>query len=156
MSSINDAVIVARLTSDRLTSYLAACGGEVVRAIDLYDWNTEVGGAFHEDIGRFEVVFRNALDEALRQHGLDHGWRTVWYRRRQLFVGRHGQRAIEDIAAARRRASRGGPREIHGKVIAELSFGFWRFLCTRPYLTSLWVPALAAATSRMLAWSDAR
>jgi hypothetical protein len=69
-----------------------------------------------------------------------------WYRRRQLFPGRHGYRAWSDIEAARQRATRRGKRaEIHGKVIAELNFGFWRFLCTAPYLTSLWVPALTTA-----------
>ena len=30
-------------------------------------------------------------------------------------------------------------------MIAELNFRFWRYLCTQPYLTSLWVPVLAAA-----------
>ena len=29
-------------------------------------------------------------------------------------------------------------------MIAELGFGFWRFLCAERYLTSLWSPALAA------------
>ena len=36
-------------------------------------------------------------------------------------------------------------RKHHTKVITELSFGFWRHLCGTPYLTTLWVPALAAA-----------
>lgn len=30
-------------------------------------------------------------------------------------------------------------------MVAELSFGFWRYLCTKSYLTSLWVPVLADA-----------
>ena len=41
-------------------------------------------------------------------------------------------------------------------MIAELSFGFWRFLCTTHYLTSLWVPALAAAFSHHPDAGDAR
>lgn len=61
------------------------------------------------------------------------------------FTGRHGARALDDITVARRRATRRGASEVHGKVVAELSFGFWRYLCTKPYLTSLWVPALADA-----------
>jgi hypothetical protein len=145
MSTINHQAIAQRLTTDRLRSYLAATGGDLAKAIELYDWNAEVGGAFHEDIGRLEVVFRNALDEALVARGTAQGWPSVWYRRPQLFPGRHGARALDDIRIARRRATRRGAAEVHGKVIAELSFGFWRFLCTPPYLTSLWVPALAGA-----------
>lgn len=148
MSTINHAVIATRLTTDRLGSYLTATGGDLVRTIALYDWNTAIGGALHEDIGRLEVVFRNALDAVLLDYGAGQGWPTVWYRRRQLFPGRHGRRALEDIAAARSRANRKRPPDVHGRVVAELGFGFWRFLCTRPYLTSLWVPALARAFPR--------
>ena len=33
---------------------------------------------------------------------------------------------------------------IHSKVISELNFGFWRFLCSPRYHTTMWVPALAS------------
>lgn len=142
---IDHAVIAQRLTADRLRSYLAATDGELDRAVGLYDWNAAVASALHEDIGRLEVVFRNTLDAALVAHGARNGWSTAWYRRTQLFPGRHGARALDDIRTARARASRQGASETHGKVIAELSFGFWRYLCTKAYLTSLWIPTLADA-----------
>lgn len=145
MSTFDPSVIALRLTPERLRSYLAACGDDLGRALELYDWNARVGAAFYEDIGRMEVVFRNALDLSLVAHGKAQGWPTAWYERADLFPGRHGRQALEDIATARRRATRGGRAETHGKVVAELSFGFWRYLCIKPYLTSLWVPALASA-----------
>ena len=40
---------------------------------------------------------------------------------------------------------RAGGLEHRGKVIAGFSFGFWKYLCARHYLTSLWVDALAGA-----------
>jgi len=85
------------------------------------------------------------VSAALVAHGAAQAWPAVWYRRSQLFPGKHGARALDDIKTARGRATRRGAAETHGKVIAELSFGFWRFLCTAPYLTSLWVPILADA-----------
>lgn len=145
MSTINHRVIATRLTPHRLTSYLAAASGDLTGAIGLYDWCSRVGGAMHEDLGRIEVVLRNALDDRLVTLGTTRQWSTVWYRRSQLFPGKHGVRALDDVAAARSRAVRRGGPELHGKVIAELSFGFWRYLCTKPYLTTLWVPALARA-----------
>lgn len=156
MSTINYPVIATRLTAERLRSYQVVSGGDVQRAIQLYDWNTEMSGALHEDLGRLEVVFRNAIDAALRGHGAGRHWPTVWYRRRQIFPGKLARRALQDIAAARSRATVGGLPEIHGKVIAELNFGFWRFLCASAYLTSLWVPALAAAFPHHPASGDAR
>ena len=140
----NNQAIADHITHDRLRSYLSATAADLEAAIALYDWNIRVGSALLEDLSRLEVVFRNTIDSALVAHGQTRQWRSVWYRRPQLFPGKPGARALDDIATARRRAKRRGQPEAHGKVIAELSFGFWRFLCTPNYLTSLWVPALAA------------
>ena len=148
MSIVNYPVVARRLTRDRLASYLHATGGSVAAAIDLYDWNTLAGAALHEDLGRLEVLFRNAMDEALIRHGSAKGWRNPWYRQGHLFQGRQSSRTRDDISDARRRATRRGRAELHGKVIAELGFGFWRYLCSSQYLTSLWVPALASAFAR--------
>ena len=146
MSSINFQVIAQRLTATRLASYLQATNGDVEAAIRLYDWNSNVASALYEDLGRLEVVFRNAIDEALVHCGTVKGWPDVWFRRTQLFPGQHASRTRDDINAARWRATGGGKHpEVHGKVIAELSFGFWRYLCKHDYLTSLWVPAVASA-----------
>ena len=143
---IDPAVIADRLTLERLRSYLHASDGDLDAALRLYEWNTLMSGALHEDIGRVEVVLRNALDQALTVHGQNSGWPTAWYQRQALFPGKHGQRAKADINTARDRATRRHTvPEAQGKVVAELTFGFWRFLCTGPYLTSLWVPVLAAA-----------
>ena len=145
MSTINLPVVAGRLTSDRLSSYLSAVHGDLRRAMALYDWNTAVGGALHEDVGRFEVVLRNTIDQALVTHGDTHAWGTVWYSRTSLFAGKRGRRAIDDIRTARFRIARRNAAETHGRMIAELSFGFWRYLCSASYLTSLWVPVLTAA-----------
>ena len=49
------------------------------------------------------------------------------------------------VADARRRARRGGVPETHGKVIAELMFGFWRFVLDARHSPTLWAPALRHA-----------
>lgn len=145
MSTFNPQILVERLTTARVDSYLEAAGGDVPAAISLYDWNARVGASLHEDLGRLEVVFRNALDRKLVNYGASQRWPTVWYRRRQLFSGRHGEQSWAKIETARRRSRRKNEEESHDRVIAELTFGFWRFLCTEAHLTSLWVPAIAAA-----------
>ena len=54
-------------------------------------------------------------------------------------------RARDDIAQARNRAGRGQRSVTHGHVVAELNLGFWRYLVSKRYLTSLWIPALQYA-----------
>lgn len=67
----NTAVIADRPTRERLSSYLAASGGDLDHALELYEWNSLLSGALHEDIGRVEVVLRNALDQALTAYHRD-------------------------------------------------------------------------------------
>ena len=130
--------VVIRLTVERLTSYLVRTDRDEKAALRLYDWNIGVSGALLEDIGRLEVLFHNSVDRSLVDYSERKGRRTEWYEHDRLFTpeGRN------DINNARKHARRAGKPERRGKVIAELSFGFWKYLCSQSYLTSLWVPAL--------------
>ena len=140
MSITSQENLVKRLTPERLESYLAETGGSVPAAIRLYDWNAFVGASLLADLGRLEVLFRNAVDQSLREYGDSQNWPKPWHSRRALFEGPARARDLKDIRKAELAA-----RKHHTKVITELSFGFWRHLCGTPYLTTLWVPTLAAA-----------
>jgi len=137
----DDKVLVALLTRQRLTSYLAAAHGNLPDALRLYEWNTKACGAVIQTVALTEVVVRNAMDaELTRWTSLQPGSRS-WFDLVPL-----ESRGVSDIAQARRRATRGGrDPEDHGKVIAELSLGFWRYLTTPRYHANLWVPALRRA-----------
>ena len=138
-------VIQNRLSVDRLRSYLEDCDEDLDRALDLYAWNAHIAAAFLEDLGRLEVVLRNRFDEALTALVTSSGHASHWFDQPALFPGRHGEHALDDIAKAKFRATKNGRLPVaRNKVIAELSFGFWRYLCAERYLTSLWGPALAS------------
>ncbi len=146
MSTTSRDNLVKRLTLERLESYLAETGGSVPAAIRLYDWNAFVGASLLADLGRLEVLFRNAVDQSLREYGNSQNWPEPWHSRRALFKGRSRARDLNDIIKAERAADKQrGSQGHHGKVLTELSFGFWRHLCGARYLTTLWVPAIAAA-----------
>lgn len=126
------------LTADRLTSYTAVTGS-LNTALALYDWNVDACAAVLSTTAMVEVIVRNAMDEQL----------VAWARRRQhsdwlaeVQLDAAGRR---DLAEANRRATRQASDPPHGKVIAELNFGFWRYLAANRYLTSLWIPALQHA-----------
>ncbi|MFI0212661.1 hypothetical protein ACH4OV_28925 [Streptomyces diastaticus] len=138
----DDKAVIELISPDRLKPYLTACTGDSTAALALYRWNSDLAAAFLEPLGRLEIMLRNALDARLVDRQQRRGHTTEWYIDRQVPLG---GKARSDIAQAQERAERGGtgttPR---GKVIAELSFGFWRFLLARQYKTSLW-PDLAGA-----------
>lgn len=129
-----DPVALADLiTSARLSSYLAASRGDLGGALALYDWNTRAAAAVLASSAMVEVIVRNSLDRSLqrwadrRRGGID------WFDAAPLDA--QGQ---ADVTKARDRATRRRrDPEIHGKVVAELSFGFWRYLVASRYLTAL-------------------
>lgn len=136
----SDAAIVDLLTGERLRSYFAATNGDVDDVMRLYEWNIEAAAAVISLISMTEVIVRNALDAALVSWSQRRNPGISWFDSAPL-----DPRGRADVIHARERAIRRRPHEVHGKVIAELPFGFWRFLTASRYLTTLWIPALAAA-----------
>lgn len=144
-STFNSTVILHRLGPDRLSSYLDDSDNDLELALDLYAWNAQIAAAFLEDLGRLKVVLRNRFDGALTELGASAGHAPHWFDQPAHFPGRQGEHALDDIAKAKQRAAKDGRLPVaRNEVIAELSFGFWRYLCAERYLTSLWGPALAS------------
>jgi hypothetical protein len=135
-------VIERRISPERLAPYRSACGGALDAAIALYEWNTAVCSAFWAILSDVEVVVRNAMHDQLTAWSKGRFGTGCWY----LAAGRtFNWQARDDIEAARRRAVADGRVETPGRVIAELSLGFWRFLLAARYERSLWLPCLRQA-----------
>jgi hypothetical protein len=113
------------LSAERLARYQLATGGDPEKALRLYEWNAQVGAAFLEILGHLEIVLRNALDRQLQTWHDAQGLPGRWY---DDPLGVFDPHRREDVSAARQRLQRDGKSETPGRIIAELSFGFWRFL----------------------------
>ena len=124
------------LTVERMGSYFQASSGDLLGAFALYEWNMTASAATMHTVGMVEVLVRNALDRQLSAWWRDKHGGGDW-----LDLPVLDERARKDIAEARRRASQRNGAPTHGKVIAELSLGFWRYLVASRYLTGLWIPA---------------
>ena len=137
------------LSTPRLARYLREAGGDHQRALAVYEWNLQLGAALMRDIAHVEVAVRNAYDSVMSTHwpGSQHWlldpkspvleplWRTRRGRRIDL-----NARNRASVADAVRRC--GGTAAKPGEVIAELSFGFWRYCTDAAHEKSLWVPYL--------------
>jgi len=130
-------------SAERLSTYIAHCGGDFAAAVEMYRWNAAITAAFWEPIGHLEVALRNSLDDRLAVRHRRLGRSGSWL---DDPAGELSGRARLDIAAARDRVRQKGKRASDGQTISELSFGFWRFLITRK-LTGLW-PDLASGFPR--------
>ena len=134
-------VIVAALSPERIAPYLRATGGgNLDVAVRLYEWNLAISGALYEALGIVEVVLRNALSTQLAVHqGTLAG---QWY---DDPLGVLSDLAHDDIVAARHRVRKLRRPETPGRVVAELNFGFWKFLLAKRYEATLWTGYLRRA-----------
>lgn len=139
------------LSGPRHAVYLTATAGDQDRALALYEWNAQLSAALQRDLAHLEVGLRNAYDAALSSHWPDPPhWTTAGaqvfapvYRtrgRRRVDVNVKSREALDRAVAAA-----GGPTVPPGKIVAELMFGFWRYLSSSAHEKTLWVPCLHRA-----------
>ena len=116
-------------------------------ALRAYESRTRDEAKAWELVGHCEVILRNAMcRELAARFGPD------WHKAPDLLerltpasldeLAKAGERCKKN-AGFRHGAARG--RVEPGHLVAELNFGFWRFLLSRTYDRSLWVPALNRA-----------
>ncbi|WP_244881209.1 Abi family protein [Micromonospora maris] len=136
-----------RFSPERLGPYQAAVGGDLDQAVALYEWNAKMSGVFWITLGHVEVLIRNAMHRQLTDWSTQAHGEPRWY----LDPGQVlAPRRREEIAEARRRATRDGRQETPGRVVAELTFGFWRYLLISSYDRSLWPHLRNAWPSKQL------
>ena len=66
--------LVASLSPERIATYMAAAGGDRIRAMRLYTWNTAISAAFYGPLQGLEVAVRNGMHRALTA-----SYGAAWY-----------------------------------------------------------------------------
>jgi hypothetical protein len=133
------------LSQPRLTKYKQAVpGGKLGGALELYVWNLAISGAFFESLHYFEVGLRNTMDEELAKWATSKlGAADPWYRDQAVPLDNESRNHVR--LAIKRVTDNGKRAELHGGVVAELTFGFWWSLLADHYNRTLWQPCLQYA-----------
>ena len=112
------------ISPDRLGRYLSSCGGDTRKAMTLYRRNLQLSQELFTLISCFEVALRNAIDQHYTCTLGDH-----WLRDAAANGGRFNNRNCrftgDSISDAIRKLNQS---YTHNKLIAELGFGFWRYM----------------------------
>lgn len=119
-------------SSDRLTTYAGHTD-----PVAFYEWNSRLSAAYFEVIGHTEVLLRNRIASALRPSPTG----QPWYLNPRYNFSAKTTRQINDARGIL--TSKGRPETVGG-VVAELSFGFWRFLLTKRHAPDVWVDLVAS------------
>lgn len=142
------------LSTPRHAVYLTAADNDADQALALYEWNSQLSAALHRDLAHLEVGLRNAYNAALQNRwpGPPH-WTARGHEVFAPLYRTRGRRHIDVNHQPRQHLHRaanaaGGEQAPPGKVIAELPFGFWRYLSSTAHEKTLWVPCLHRAFPR--------
>ncbi len=127
-STTNLTEIQRTLSSDRLRPYHHSVGGNLELAVRLYEQNTLLSESLYGILQGLEVAFRNTTHSQL---AADYG-RAEWY---DVLKLEPEQRAM--LRNAKETLKKEGKALDAGRVVAELSFGFWTGL-TGPKYDVLW------------------
>lgn len=125
------------LTDARFAPYQRICGEDHERAVALYVWNTQISAVMMETLHHVEVLLRNAIDARFTPVDGSARPRDTWLEDATILNSSSRDRVRETIG----RISREGKTPTRGRVVAGLSFGFWRALFDKKY-AALWVSHL--------------
>lgn len=120
--------IIVYLSIERLAAYLILTRKDRERAIRLYERNTELSEALYGVVQGLEVTLRNAVHNIL---AADHG--QNW----------HDTIALEESEKSAVHDAMHSIESRHetitqGRIVAELTFGFWVRLFSASYDKTLW------------------
>lgn len=155
------------ISAPRAQRYLIAAHGDPTCAVELYEHNSTLSAAAWVTISDIEVVLRNTIADSVRSlhDAQGRGANMRWYDDPTWFTGSNqwfSQETTDQIKKAARKVKDKGPtaatRPNEGRLIAELTFGFWRYIIISRYEHSLWNPAIRARFPGLvhLAGSDSR
>ena len=141
LDTLSQQNVLATITRQRLGKYLRAAGQDVQKALRLYVLNTKVSASVFVDLHYIEVALRNQFDRELAAK-----YGPEWFKDAGFLSLLNG-RGQDILKKAQRDAKKNwvhGPVP-PGKVIAELTFGFWLQLTDSRLEHTLWVPCLHKA-----------
>lgn len=124
------------LSLERFNGYVQRANGDRTMAVRLYERNTRLSESLYGVVQGLEVCLRNSIDRVLRS-----ACGPNWYDQPMALK----YPLPEKLQSAKDSVLRQGKLLTPGRVVAELSFGFWTALIGRKYEKRLWVPYLHKA-----------
>ena len=130
----------------RFSTFVELSSGDRELAAKLYEWTGSLAGALFTDFRHLEIVFRNRVDQALMAYARSRDPNVMsWLDDSWLPDHTNGwdDGANKAIKEARKVVRDDNPS--HDAVIAQLMFGFWRYVTRGRYEEAFWLPALDEA-----------
>lgn len=119
------------ISPERLESYRPAAGTDLDTVVN-YFWNLCLCEALYPSLNAAEISLRNSIHTALSSHYQN----DYWFDDENVVESRQYQQVLKARETLRHREK----EETAGRIVAELTFGFWVGLLNRPYEAKTWAP----------------
>lgn len=111
------------ISAERMSRYLTACSTNTRKSMTLYRKNLQLSQEMFTIISCFEVALRNAIDKKCTTL-LGNNWLRDGAKNGGVFDNSQCRVTKQNINEAISKL----PQYNHHKLVAELGFGFWRFM----------------------------
>lgn len=126
------------LSAERLSGYRLPADTDALDALARYAWNVAIAEALYPTLQSVEIALRNTLHVAIAGQLNNPRWLTM---SSTMLAPREAATVAEAVLTLNRQ----GKPLTEGRLIAELSFGFWTSLLDRRYEPALWPSLLRPA-----------
>lgn len=130
---MNEKAIERIISTERLEPYLRYHSGNFEKAIVHYKINIEISESFYPLLSVLEIALRNNFDYQLKRKFNDDNWFE-----NPDFIKIASRFQIDRVSEARNNILREKKTITTGKIISELSFGFWTSLLDTKFEKTLW------------------
>jgi len=121
------------ISAERLEPYLRHHSGNFEKAVEHYKANIEISETFYPLLSILEIALRNNFDYQLKRKFDDDNWFE-----NPEFIKIVTRFQIDRVSEARNNILREKKTITSGKIISELSFGFWTSLLDSKFEKTLW------------------
>lgn len=139
MRAMDEGELLSTLSHGRLASYFEAADQDRSLALSLYEWNIRISGAFYELLGDVEVVIRNAIHKEMMAFSVREGHGPNWFDNGSGMLHQH---LLDQLSRSRQSVVRSRNTATPDDLVESLPFGFWRYLLTNRFRTTLWPQAI--------------
>lgn len=127
------------LSYERFDRYLAWAGGDRERAISLYTLNTQISEALYTPMQMLEITLRNQIHTVMTD-----AYGEMWICKKKLLLEKHQTEQLEKAIQYIKKQKKD---VCAGKIVSELSFGFWTAMLGSKY-EDLWQKKLNKIAQR--------
>lgn len=124
----NELILV--FSKERLTPYFKRFDGQEEKAIGLYKSNIKLSEACYTSLSILEIALRNAIHDKFSQYFKDEYW----------FLNHLDESLCNQSKDVANKILASNKEVTSGRIISELTFGFWTSLFNRKYANTLWKP----------------